>query len=133
MSKTFATVTYALTLAFFGAFFIWPIAQTLGGAFLDADGRVTFAYVAEVFRNEIYVAGLLGGFLLGLVSRRADGRDALTGMGIAVAAMASLWAAQQFGGVPKVVDTLWFALVGSAITVGVGELSARLRGPRPLA
>lgn len=79
--------------------------------------------------------GLLGGFLLGLISRRANGRDAVTGMGIAVAAMASLWAAQQFGAIPKVVDTLWFALIGSAITVGVGELSARIRGgggiPRP--
>ncbi|HEX6913453.1 MAG TPA: sodium:solute symporter, partial [Longimicrobium sp.] len=82
--------------------------------------------------------GLLGGFLLGLVSKRAEGRDALTGMGIAVAAMASLWAVQQFGAIPRVVDTLWFALIGSAITVGVGELSARLRGrphpgPHPLA
>lgn len=74
--------------------------------------------------------GLLGGFLLGLLSRRADGRDALTGMGIAVAAMASLWAAQQFGAIPRVVDTLWFALIGSAITVGVGEASARMRGSR---
>ena len=72
--------------------------------------------------------GLLGGFLLGLISRRADGRDALTGMGIAIAAMASLWALQQFGAIPRVVDTLWFALLGSAITVGVGMLSARLRG-----
>ena len=78
--------------------------------------------------------GLLGGFLLGLLSRRAEGRDALTGMGIAVAAMASLWAAQQFGAIHRVVDTLWFALIGSAITVGVGEASARLRGsPHPLA
>jgi SSS family transporter len=72
--------------------------------------------------------GLLGGFLLGLISKRADGRDALTGMGIAVAAMAALWAAQQFGVIPRVVDTLWFALIGSTITVSVGEASARIRG-----
>ena len=79
--------------------------------------------------------GLLGGFLLGLVSRRADGRDALTAMAVAVASMGALWAAQQFGAIPRVVDTLWFALIGSAITVGVGELSARIRGsgPHPLA
>jgi hypothetical protein len=44
--------------------------------------------------------------------------------------MASLWAAQQFGVIPRVVDTLWFALLGSAITVGVGTLSAALRGSR---
>ena len=72
--------------------------------------------------------GLLGGFLLGLLSRRAKQADAVTGMGVAVAAMAALWAAQQFGAMPKVIDTLWFALLGSAITVGVGEASARLRG-----
>ena len=72
--------------------------------------------------------GLLGGFLLGLISRRAEGRDALTGMGIAVAAMASLWAAQQFGAIPRVVDTLWFALIGSAITVCVGEAERAAAG-----
>jgi SSS family solute:Na+ symporter len=77
--------------------------------------------------------GLLGGFLLGLISRRADGRDALMGMGIAVAAMAVLWATQQFGVIPRVVDTLWFALIGSTITVCVGELSARIRGSRGVA
>ncbi|MEN2528978.1 hypothetical protein, partial [Acinetobacter baumannii] len=65
-----------------------------------------------------------------LISKRADGRDALTGMGIAVAVMATLWASQQFGLIPRLVDTLWFALIGSAITVSVGELSARLRGSR---
>ena len=75
--------------------------------------------------------GLLGGFLLGLVSRRADGRDALTAMSVAVVSMGALWAAQQFGAIPRVVDTLWFALIGSAITVGVGELSARIRGRGP--
>jgi SSS family transporter len=74
--------------------------------------------------------GLLGGFLLGLISKRADGRDAVTGMGVAVAGMTLLWAVQQFGAIPKVVDMLWFALLGSAITVGVGEASARIRGSR---
>ncbi|HEU0016567.1 MAG TPA: sodium:solute symporter [Longimicrobium sp.] len=75
---------------------------------------------------------LLGGFLLGLLSRRAGARDAVLGMGVAIAAMASLWAAQQFKAMPKVIDTLWFALLGSAVTVGVGTLSAMLRG-RPAA
>ena len=74
---------------------------------------------------------LLGGFLLGLLSRRAAGGDATLGMGVAVAVMAALWAAQQFGAMPRVVDTLWFALLGSAVTVAVCEASARLRG-RPV-
>jgi Na+/proline symporter len=72
--------------------------------------------------------GLLGGFLLGILSKRATGRDAVAGMGVAIALMASLWAAQQFGWIPKVVDTLWFALLGSAVTVAVGMAGAALRG-----
>lgn len=71
--------------------------------------------------------GLLGGFLLGLLSQRADETDALAGMAVAVATMAALWAAQQFGAMPKLIDTLWFALLGSAVTVAVGGASAALR------
>jgi SSS family transporter len=73
--------------------------------------------------------GLLGGFLLGLLSKRATERDALAGMAVAVAGMAALWGLQQFGVIGKVLDTLWFALLGSAVTVAVGTLSARLRRP----
>jgi Na+/proline symporter len=78
--------------------------------------------------------GLLGGFLLGIISRKATERDALTGMATAIALMGALWAAQQFGLMPRVVDTLWFALIGSAITVLTGVVSATIRrsGPRPL-
>ena len=76
--------------------------------------------------------GLLGGFLLGLASKRAQQRDAILGIAVAIVVMAVWWAIQ--GGVPdwklipKVVDPLWFSLIGSAITVGVGVVSARLRG-----
>jgi Na+/proline symporter len=72
--------------------------------------------------------GLLGGFLLGIISKRATERDALIGMGTAIVIMGGLWAGQQFGLIPSVVDTLWFALIGSVITVGTGSLSAALRG-----
>ena len=73
--------------------------------------------------------GLLGGFLLVLLSKRAVERDALAGMAVAVGGMAALWGLQQFGAIPKVIDTLWFALLGSAITVAVGSGLARLRPP----
>ncbi|HEX7052059.1 MAG TPA: sodium:solute symporter [Longimicrobiales bacterium] len=69
--------------------------------------------------------GLLGGFLLGVLSRRARQSDAILGMATAIAIMAALWATQQFGAIPKVVDTLWFALIGSIITVAVGGARAR--------
>ena len=74
--------------------------------------------------------GLLGGFILGLVSKRATERDAVAGMAVAIALMTLLWSAQQFGLMPKVVDTLWFSLLGSAVTVGVGTAASRLRPSR---
>jgi hypothetical protein len=49
-------------------------------------------------------------------------------MGTAIVVMTVLWASQQFGITPRLVDGLWFSLVGSAITVGVGMTSATLRG-----
>jgi solute:Na+ symporter, SSS family len=74
--------------------------------------------------------GLLGGFLLGRFSRRATAPDAVAGMAVAIALMAALWAAQQFGWMPKVVDSLWFSLLGSAVTLAVGTgLAAARRRP----
>ena len=71
---------------------------------------------------------LLGGFLLGTLFRRPDERDAVLGIAAAVVVMTTLWALQTFGGIEKVVDTLWFALIGSALTVAVGLASAAVRG-----
>ena len=71
--------------------------------------------------------GLLGGFFLALLSSRARGGDAMLGMGVAIVAMTLLWAGQQFALLPRLVDPLWFSLLGSALTVAVGEASARVR------
>lgn len=68
MSKPLAWSVYVLTVVFFGCFFLWPIGATLGGAFLDADRNFTFEYVAEVFRNRIYLEGLGNAFLLAVGS-----------------------------------------------------------------
>ncbi len=68
MSKTFAWCVWLLTVAFFACFFLWPIGATLTGAFLDADGNFTFEFVAEVFRNRIYLEGLRNAFLLAVAS-----------------------------------------------------------------
>lgn len=73
--------------------------------------------------------GLLGGFLLGLVSKRADERDAVTGMATTMVLMTGLWAAQRFGALPPLIDTLWFAMIGSALTLVIGTASSRLRRP----
>jgi SSS family transporter len=71
--------------------------------------------------------GLLGGFLLGVLSKKADQKDAIIAMATAILVMTVLWASQQFGFTPRLVDGLWFSLVGSAITVGVGMASAAVR------
>ncbi len=77
MSKSFAWLVWLFSLAFFGCFLIWPIVTALGGAFLDADGKVTFAFVAEVFRNRIYLEGLRNSFLLAVASTVATAAIAL--------------------------------------------------------
>jgi SSS family transporter len=74
--------------------------------------------------------GLLGGFLLGVLSRKADQTDAIIAMGTAILVMAVLWGSQQFGLTPRFVDGLWFSLIGSAITVSVGMASAAVRSGR---
>src|SRR5690606_5569879 len=74
--------------------------------------------------------GLLGGFLLAIISDRADQVDAMIAIATAIVVMGVLWAAQQFALISPVVDGLWFALIGSVITVAVGMASAALRGSR---
>jgi solute:Na+ symporter, SSS family len=74
--------------------------------------------------------GLLGGFLLAMLSQRADQRDAITAITAAILFMTGLWAAQQFGLMERRVDALWFSLIGSVVTVAVGMTSAMLRGSR---
>lgn len=71
--------------------------------------------------------GLLGGFLLGVLSKRANQVDAMIGMGTAIVSMAVLWAVQKFGGIEPIVNGLWFALIGSTLTLIVGTISAALR------
>lgn len=67
MSKPFAYGIYLFMIAFFGAFFIWPIWQVMRGGFIDADG-FTLAYFAEVFRNPIYREGLINSFGVAIFS-----------------------------------------------------------------
>jgi solute:Na+ symporter, SSS family len=72
--------------------------------------------------------GLLGGFLLGVLSKRAGQADVIIGMSTAIVLMTTFWSLQQFQIIPRIVDGLWFALIGSAITYLVGTLSAAARG-----
>ena len=64
MSRSFARTVFALTLLFFAAFFAWPIFQILKGGFIDANGRLTFAFLGALLRDPVYLGGLGNSFLL---------------------------------------------------------------------
>ena len=68
MSRTLSKFVFFFSIVFFGFFFVWPIAETLRGAFIGADGRFTFDYITEVFRNPIYVEGLWNSLQMGVWS-----------------------------------------------------------------
>ncbi len=64
MSQTLARSVFVFTAIFFAAFFIWPVLQILKGGFIDADGNVTFAYLAALAADPVYLGGLRNSFLL---------------------------------------------------------------------
>lgn len=68
MSNSLSKIVFLLTAAFFALFFVWPIFETLRGAFVGADGRLTGDYFAEVFRNPIYLEGLWNSLQMGVWS-----------------------------------------------------------------
>lgn len=103
-------------LVLIGGALLYRLLQTGAPVVLIALQIASFTY-----------GGLLGAFLLAVLDARAGQRDVILGMSVGLAAMALLWGVQQFGAVGTIVDALWFALIGSAITVAVGSTSARLR------
>lgn len=58
MSHGFARIVFLTALVFFALFFALPIYETLRGAFIGSDGKLTIDYFLEVFRNPIYLEGL---------------------------------------------------------------------------
>ena len=64
MSQALARFVFATTALFFAAFFLWPVLQILRGGFVDADGRLTFAYFAALLADPGYLGGLRNSFLL---------------------------------------------------------------------
>lgn len=55
-------VIFVSLLAFFGAFLLYPIALTVRGGFVGADGGFTFAHVIDVFGDPALRQGLLNAF-----------------------------------------------------------------------
>ena len=64
MSRTTARLVFLVTAAFFAAFFVWPILQILKGGFIDADGKLTFAFLRTLLTDPTYLTALRNSFLL---------------------------------------------------------------------
>lgn len=64
MSRWIASLVFLGTLAFFGAFLLWPVGQIVQGGFVDSAGHFTLAHVAAVLGHPLYREGLLNSLLL---------------------------------------------------------------------
>jgi iron(III) transport system permease protein len=64
MSRTTARLVFVVTAAFFAVFFVWPILQIIKGGFVDANGRLTFAFLRALLSDPTYLVALRNSFLL---------------------------------------------------------------------
>jgi iron(III) transport system permease protein len=64
MGKGWSWVIVWCMLLFFGAFFLFPLWETVKGGFFDIDGRFTLCYIREAFINPIYRQSLLNSLSL---------------------------------------------------------------------
>jgi iron(III) transport system permease protein len=68
VSKKAAYLILWLTGSFLAVFLLWPVFESITGAFVDPRGRGSLAYLTEVFRNPIYLEGLWNAVLMGVGS-----------------------------------------------------------------
>lgn len=68
MSRWLASLVFLGTLAFFGAFVVWPVVQIVQGGFIDADGHFTLAHLGALLAHPLYREGLINSFLLACVT-----------------------------------------------------------------
>ena len=63
----------AVVGALLAVLLLWPLAEGVRGAFIDGHGRITFAYIATVFRNPIYLEGLRNALAIAVFSTAIAG------------------------------------------------------------
>lgn len=105
----------------------------LGMALLYPAQNTPVVVVALSIASFTYGA-LLGGFFLGMLWRRANQRDAITGMAVGIVAMSFVVFAKQmmpiFPAIRGTLTTLshiawpWYVLIGTSFTMGVAILSS---------
>ena len=112
---------------------LWGVVLT-GGALLFPENATTPVVVIALSIASFTYGGLLGGFFLGILWRRARQSDAIIGMSVGIAAMAFIVFARQISAAyPSLGPTLrplgaiawpWYVLIGTAITLAVGMLAS---------
>ena len=116
----------------------WGVVLTFGALLYPQQGApvVVVALSIASFTH----GGLVGGFSLALLWKRANQRDAITGMSIGIGCMAVIvFAKLLIKNFPSLASTLggvatiawpWYVLIGTGITLGAGILSS-LTHPAP--
>jgi solute:Na+ symporter, SSS family len=114
----------------------WGVVLT-GGALLYPEQGTPVVVIALSIASYTY-GGLLGGFFLGLLWRRAVQRDAILGISLGIFAMTFIVFARQIaawspamgeklvvGGIDlRTIAWPWYVLIGASITMLVGILSS---------
>jgi iron(III) transport system permease protein len=62
------TLLLALCALIFGVFFLWPLLESMRGAFVDQQDNFTLAYVSAVFDNPVYLLGFRNSLLIAVCS-----------------------------------------------------------------
>jgi len=73
--------------------------------------------------------GLLGVFLLGVLTKRANQQGAMIGIAVGVATNLFLWLGPKFGLMDTVVAWTWYVVIGTSLTFVVGYLASLLFPP----
>jgi SSS family transporter len=117
---------------------MWAV--ILIGAALMYRAQGTPVVVVALSIASFTYGGLLGGFFLGMLSRRAVQRDAILGMAVGILVMSIIVFAKPLSAAyPRLAGSLagvgriawpWYVLIGTTITLLVGSLSS-LTHPRP--
>jgi Na+/proline symporter len=112
---------------------VWGVILT-GGALLFPQNQQTPVVVIALSIASFTYGGLLGGFFLGILSRRARQSDAILGMSVGIVAMAFVVFARQIAAaVPAFASSLkplgtiawpWYVLIGTVITLVIGMLAS---------
>jgi Na+/proline symporter len=111
---------------------VWGVLLTVGALLFRQNGTPVVAVALSI--ASFTYGGLLGGFLLGMLSSRAIQRDAITGMAVGIAAMSLVVFATPIAAhLPLLAPVLaplgsiawpWYVAIGTTLTLTVGTLSS---------